>query len=65
MELYKKEKVNPMGGCLPVLITMPVFCGLLYVLEYSLELRHASFLLDPRPQCAPIRTSSCRSSTPS
>ncbi|OOG62487.1 membrane protein insertase YidC [Rhodanobacter sp. B04] len=44
MELYKKEKVNPMGGCLPVLITMPVFYGLFYVLEYSLELRHAPFL---------------------
>ena len=47
MELYKKEKVNPMGGCLPVLITMPVFLGLLYVLEYSLELRHAAFLWIP------------------
>ena len=44
MELYKKEKVNPMAGCLPVLITMPVFFSLLYVLEYSLELRQASFL---------------------
>jgi YidC/Oxa1 family membrane protein insertase len=33
MELYKKEKVNPMGGCLPVLITMPVFYGLFYVLN--------------------------------
>jgi YidC/Oxa1 family membrane protein insertase len=47
MELYKKEKVNPMGGCLPVLITMPVFYGLFYVLEYSLELRHAAFLWIP------------------
>jgi YidC/Oxa1 family membrane protein insertase len=47
MELYKKEKVNPMAGCLPVLITMPVFFALLYVLEYSLELRHASFLWIP------------------
>lgn len=47
MELYKKEKVNPMGGCLPVLITMPVFYGLFFVLEYSLELRHASFLWIP------------------
>jgi YidC/Oxa1 family membrane protein insertase len=44
MELYKKEKVNPMAGCFPVLITMPVFYGLFYVLEYSLELRHAPFL---------------------
>ncbi len=47
MELYKKEKVNPMGGCLPVLITLPVFYGLFFVLEYSLELRHASFLWIP------------------
>ncbi|MGY3040838.1 YidC/Oxa1 family membrane protein insertase [Rhodanobacter sp. TND4EL1] len=47
MELYKKEKVNPMGGCLPVLITMPVFYGLYFVLEYSLELRHAPFLWIP------------------
>jgi len=47
MELYKKEKVNPMGGCLPVLITLPVFYGLFFVLEYSLELRHAPFLWIP------------------
>ncbi|MHB1058553.1 MAG: membrane protein insertase YidC [Rhodanobacter sp.] len=47
MELYKKEKVNPMGGCLPVLITLPVFYGLYFVLEYSLELRHAPFLWIP------------------
>jgi YidC/Oxa1 family membrane protein insertase len=47
MELYKKEKVNPMGGCLPVLITLPGFYGLFFVLEYSLELRHAPFLWIP------------------
>jgi len=47
MELYKKEKVNPMAGCFPVLITLPVFYGLFYVLEYSLELRHAAFLWIP------------------
>ncbi|MBA2080132.1 membrane protein insertase YidC [Rhodanobacter sp. PCA2] len=47
MELYKKEKVNPMAGCLPVLITLPVFYGLFYVLQYSLELRQASFLWIP------------------
>ena len=44
MELYKKEKANPMSGCLPAIITMPVFFSLLYVLEYSLELRQAPFL---------------------
>jgi YidC/Oxa1 family membrane protein insertase len=47
MELYKKEKINPVGGCLPVLITLPVFYGLFFVLEYSLELRHAPFLWIP------------------
>jgi YidC/Oxa1 family membrane protein insertase len=43
MELYKKEKVNPMSGCLPVLITMPVFFGLYRVLMESVELRHSPF----------------------
>ncbi len=47
MELYKKEKVNPMSGCLPMLIVLPVFYGLFYVLEYSLELRQAAFLWIP------------------
>jgi YidC/Oxa1 family membrane protein insertase len=43
MELYKKEKVNPMTGCLPLLITMPVFFGLYRVLLESVELRQAPF----------------------
>ncbi|WP_266157300.1 membrane protein insertase YidC [Dyella silvatica] len=43
MELYKKEKVNPMSGCLPILVTMPVFFGLYRVLMESVELRHAPF----------------------
>jgi len=43
MELYKKEKVNPMAGCLPLLVTMPIFLGLLRVLSESIELRHAPF----------------------
>ena len=43
MELYKKEKVNPMSGCLPVLVTMPVFFGLYRVLMESVELRHSPF----------------------
>ncbi|MGY3228623.1 YidC/Oxa1 family membrane protein insertase [Luteibacter sp. HA06] len=43
MELYKKEKVNPMAGCLPILITFPIFIGLLRVLSESIELRHAPF----------------------
>ena len=43
MELYQKEKINPLGGCLPVLIQMPIFLGLLYVLQESVELRQAPF----------------------
>ena len=45
MELWKKEKINPMGGCLPMLIQMPVFIALYWVLLESVELRHAPFIL--------------------
>ena len=45
MKLYKKEKVNPMGGCLPILIQMPVFISLYWMLMESVELRHAPFAL--------------------
>ncbi|ABK46251.1 60 kDa inner membrane insertion protein [Shewanella sp. ANA-3] len=45
MELYKKEKVNPMGGCLPILLQMPIFIALYWVLLESFELRHAPFML--------------------
>lgn len=45
MELYKKEKVNPLGGCLPILIQMPIFISLYWVLMESVELRHAPFML--------------------
>lgn len=45
MELYKKEKVNPLGGCFPLLIQMPVFISLYWVLMESVELRHAPFIL--------------------
>ncbi len=45
MELYKKEKINPMGGCLPILVQMPVFIALYWVLMESVELRHAPFAL--------------------
>ena len=41
MEMYKKEKVNPLGGCLPILIQIPVFIALYYVLLESVELRQA------------------------
>lgn len=43
MKLYKTEKVNPFGGCLPMLIQMPVFLALYWVLAESVELRHAPF----------------------
>ncbi len=45
MELYKKEKINPIGGCLPILIQMPVFIALYWMLMESVELRHAPFML--------------------
>ncbi|MGO3228900.1 MAG: membrane protein insertase YidC, partial [Oceanisphaera sp.] len=45
MELYKKEKVNPLGGCLPILVQMPIFISLYWVLMESVELRHAPFIL--------------------
>lgn len=45
MELYKKEKINPLGGCLPILIQIPVFIALYYVLLGSVELRDAPFML--------------------
>jgi YidC/Oxa1 family membrane protein insertase len=45
MELYRKEKVNPLGGCLPILIQMPVFISLYWVLLESVELRHAPWAL--------------------
>lgn len=45
IELYKKEKINPMGGCLPILVQIPVFISLYWVLLGSVELRHAPFIL--------------------
>lgn len=45
MSLYKKEKANPLGGCLPILVQMPVFIALYWVLFESVELRQAPFLL--------------------
>ncbi len=45
MELYKSEKVNPLGGCLPLIVQMPIFLALYYMLVGSVELRHAPFVL--------------------
>lgn len=44
MEFYKKEKINPLGGCLPTIIQIPVFIGLYYVLIESVQLRQAPFI---------------------
>jgi YidC/Oxa1 family membrane protein insertase len=44
MELFKKHKVNPMGGCLPILLTMPFFFGFFIMLQSAAELRFESFL---------------------
>ncbi|EGR1307805.1 membrane protein insertase YidC [Vibrio cholerae] len=43
MELYKKEKVNPLGGCLPIILQMPIFIALYWALMESVELRHSPF----------------------
>ena len=44
MDLYKKEKINPLGGCLPMLIPIPIFLGLYWVLLETVELRHAPWI---------------------
>ena len=45
MELYKTEKINPLGGCLPILVQIPVFIALYWVLLESVEMRQAPFVL--------------------
>ena len=45
MDLYKTEKINPLGGCLPIVVQIPVFISLYWVLLASVELRHAPFYL--------------------
>lgn len=45
MELYKKEKINPLGGCLPILLQIPIFLSLYWVLVEAVELRHAPWIL--------------------
>jgi YidC/Oxa1 family membrane protein insertase len=44
MELYKKEKINPLGGCLPIVVQIPVFISLYWVLLESVEMRQADFI---------------------
>jgi YidC/Oxa1 family membrane protein insertase len=45
MEMYKTEKINPLGGCLPILVQIPVFIALYWVLLSAVELRHAPWIL--------------------
>ena len=45
MDIYKKEKINPLGGCLPMIVQIPVFIALYWVLLESVELRQADFIL--------------------
>lgn len=45
MKMYKEEKVNPLGGCLPMLLQLPIFLALYWVLLESPEIRHANFML--------------------
>jgi YidC/Oxa1 family membrane protein insertase len=45
MLLYKRRKINPMSGCLPMLIQIPVFIALYNALQYTMEMRHAPFFL--------------------
>ncbi len=44
LKLYREEGVNPLGGCLPMLLQIPFFIGMLRLLQYSIELRHATFI---------------------
>ncbi len=57
MELYKKEKINPMAGCLPILLQIPVFFSLYKVLFVTIEMRHAPFFGWIRDLAAPDPTS--------
>jgi YidC/Oxa1 family membrane protein insertase len=45
MDLYKTEKINPLGGCFPIVVQIPVFIALYWVLLAAIELRHAPFIL--------------------
>jgi len=55
MQMYRTYKVNPMGGCLPMVIQIPVFIALYRLLDYALELRHAPFCLWINDLSAPDR----------
>ena len=56
MELYKREKINPVAGCLPMVIQIPVFFALYKVLFITIEMRHAPFFGWIRDLSAPDPT---------
>lgn len=53
MELYKREKVNPLAGCLPIFIQIPIFFALYKVLQLTIEMRHQPFVLWIKDLSAP------------
>ncbi len=55
MELYRRHRVNPLAGCLPMLLQLPIFVGLYNTLSLSIELRHAPFALWIADLSAPDR----------
>jgi YidC/Oxa1 family membrane protein insertase len=57
MDLYKREKINPLAGCLPILIQMPIFYALYKVLFVTIELRHQPFIFWIKDLSAPDPTS--------
>jgi YidC/Oxa1 family membrane protein insertase len=64
MEMYKREKVNPLAGCLPILLTIPVFFSLYKVLYVTIEMRQAPFFgWSCRPSSPSCRSAPGRSST--
>jgi YidC/Oxa1 family membrane protein insertase len=58
MELYRRHKVNPLGGCLPMILQIPVFFGLYAALQNAIDLRHAPFMLWINDLSAPDRLGS-------
>jgi YidC/Oxa1 family membrane protein insertase len=57
MEMYKKEEVNPLSGCWPILIQIPVFFALYKVIYVTIEMRHAPFVGYLKDLSAPDPTS--------
>jgi YidC/Oxa1 family membrane protein insertase len=57
MEMYKKEEVNPLAGCWPILIQIPVFFALYKVIYVTIEMRHAPFVGYLKDLSAPDPTS--------